>query len=548
MQSAATRRGTRLLSGILLWAACLVGEASAQEILYGLTDAGKLCLNGTVLDSLPTDFESGSDANGQQRWVELIVKGSDRYVLRRDGLLFKNGRKLYTLLYEPAAPAEWVSLAVDGASVYAIRQDGLLANNGKLAAQLPTLKDGVHILFRQVLASGGDVYCLRFDGSVFRNASTTPIYQFTGGNGLGGLGDGREVDTLWVSVALATDDGDLYALRSDGKVRRGVLPIPDGGSGIPTGEDVGKLPFVDTLPLDGDFYLDFEFGANGVWYALRASGQVYSELQKLDPVVTFPGTIADVDRVFLDLATSGDSFWAIRGDGKVYKDTGLDPIIDMPRDGYQRVAVSTEAPDLSRFKNHKPAVAAYQPTVLEGSSLLLPVIASDVDKESADLVVTPVDPLPPGAAWDADERMLTWDPVGPAGSYRFAVTVDDGSGKVATAKYKIKVIAQDAVPEKNRPPAPAKLKPVQALVDRELRLPIFATDADGDDVAIEARTDRYPFTAGATFDAETRTLIWTPSFDDIGKVPVEFQVSDGIATKKFKVSLNVVSSLIFSLF
>ena len=524
----------------------LAGEAEAQTdgvFIYGLTLKGKLTVNGTVLDSLSTKFDDDPFAMPEQRFGDLNVTGSRRRAFRRDGILYDNGKKILALPFL-ATQGEWVNIALQGDTVYAIRQDGSLSVNNAIVAILPTLKENALYPFSRVIFSGTDVYSLRADGEIYKNGNTTPTFDFKGGNGLSGRPDGLALETVWIRLLVSPADGDMYALRADGVVFKANLPPANATEA--KGALVAKLPF----PLaggfgPGDLYVDFDFAPDGKWHALRANGQVYNELMKLAPLVDYPGNGGDFASNFQDFAFFGADFWALRGDGHIFKNTSLTEVIDLPSTLYSRLAISADPPDLTKFKNSKPVVSTYGVTLLEGTPLSIPVIATDSDKRSEDLTVTAVDPLPPGSTYDPVTRTLTWDSPGPVGKYVFVVLIDDGVVRPKAFKYPIKVIALDPKPEKNKPPVVAKIKPAQALVGYEIVIPIIADDPDGDPLTISTDTSAYPFTSGATFDPVERVFRWTPAFEDVGKLKIKFFVSDGVKTKKLTLSISVVSPLIF---
>ena len=180
---------------------------------------------------------------------------------------------------------------------------------------------------------------------------------------------------------------------------------------------------------------------------------------------------------------------------------------------------------------------------LEGASLSIPVLLTDTDKVAADVTVTPV-AVPPGSSFNEETRTLVWENAGPAGKYLCLIRVFDGVNKPKVYKFPIKIIPVDSDPARNKPPIPSKLKKVQALVGIELRLPILAIDPDEDPLTITPVTAVYPFTAGASFDAETNTFTWTPTIDDVGTTKVRFRVSDGLKVKVLTVPIRVMSPLI----
>jgi hypothetical protein len=470
------------------------------------------------------------------------VEGSDRYALRYDGLIYKNGAKLYNLVYVTNPLIVWISMTVDQGTVYAIRQDGPIAVNGEITVTLPIKgAQDLNYAFTKIIRRGGTTYSLRWDGAVYQNGIQTPIFKFTAGKGTMGGDDGLAPDSRWIGLDIDPVTGDLFALRSDGHVYKGDLP-----SGDSKGVLVAELPFPATQPVSaGDLYYDFQFSTGGTWYTIRGTGAVFTDLNQVSPVVDYDGTAADSSETFYDLLTDGLDFWGMRGDGRVYRGTDTDEIIDLPKDFYSAIALSDLPPNLSNFKNQPPVMAVYQVSTVEGLEVSLPVIVTDSDLRSEEIGVDPVEPIPAGSNWDSTERLLDWVAPAPVGNYQFRVTADDGVNKPKTFTHKIKVVASDTDPVKNKKPLVSKIKKPQALVGYEMVLPIIAVDPDGDPVTITVDSGVYPFTAGATFDPATSLFTWTPAFDDIGKVSVQFLVSDGTQTVKLKVQMTVVSPLIF---
>ena len=81
---------------------------------------------------------------------------------------------------------------------------------------------------------------------------------------------------------------------------------------------------------------------------------------------------------------------------------------------------------------------------------------------------------------------------------------------------------------------------LQALVGYPIGVPILAIDRDVDPLVISVDTTAPPFSAGATFDAATKTLQWTPGVGNVGKVVARFTISDGVKQSKLSVVLKVV--------
>jgi hypothetical protein len=202
--------------------------------------------------------------------------------------------------------------------------------------------------------------------------------------------------------------------------------------------------------------------SDGSFVVLRGNGEVYNSASPLVPLVDFDGDdffVNNVNGLFLGFAVHHDEVWAIRYDGSVFRQSHQDTeLFDYAKKGYQRLVLSDEPPDISNIKNSKPVATSYKVTTYGGTTLRIPVVATDVDLAEDDLVVTvaKLDELPAGVTWTAGNRTLTFDQDLPLGSYKVTVLVDDGINKLAKAKYSVVVKAPDANPDKNKNPVPAK--------------------------------------------------------------------------------------------
>ncbi len=565
----------------LLLLACAGDVLHGQAFVYALNDRGRVAVNGTQLDKLPGKFDPDDpeDPNDEQIWVDLVVEGADRYGLRRDGRVFKNGKQLYALPFALFVNApEWIDLDVLLGTVVAIRSDGVLSQNGSTIGELPVQGLMGGFPFRAVMSLGIATYSLRSDGFLFVNDTLTPIGRFQGGPLFGTPGnpeDGESFDTQWFAMAIDPLTLELRGLRRDGVVfNLGPVAAPpdQGGTGFAPfrsdGEGVGLGNVEATLPFEGannQNYDGFGMSLDGTWYALRRDGWLFDENDVIDPVVNFQGgdDPEEFGDLYRDLAVLGTDVYALRNDGRVALSPQASPLFTNAKSGYTDIALSAAAPDLTSFKNQRPVPVIYNLRGVENVPLNVPVIVSDVDKEPEDIVVTAdLETVPPGATWNDELRVLSW-PVPVVGKYKFTVFVDDGSNKPRKANYKIRVLATDNNPDKNRKPLTSKIKKVQALVDRELALLIYATDRDfgedpeldpGDVPEITVDEDKFPFSAGATFTpggvvdgSASGVFRWTPAFEDIGKAKAIFFVSDGVAKpRKLGLSLKVVSSLLFA--
>ena len=527
--------------GLFLIAVALPSAAGTQEpFLYGLNLTGRLTVNGTTLENLPSDFDDDTNDEFWEAYQALAVDGADRWALRRNGALFKNGVRVKNLKWGGDFDDDWVGLAAGGGSSFALRRDGRIAVDDSIEANLPK----GDYFFHQILWRDGVTYSLRSNGNVYENGDDTPLIKFRGRRGVYGEKDGDEVDTVWIALVADPASDYLYALRSDGTVMRADPAfVPEPGEEN-FGVDVATLPFADAPLRRNDFYVDLAITDSGDWKVLRANGKVFDALHTRTELVNLPGNGGERDTLYTDIATLGEDFWSIRGDGRVYRNTDTEEILNLPADDYVELEIGTEPPDLSNIKNAKPVTAVYKTKTIVGTPLAIPVLATDTDKRSEDLIVELVE-APPGAVWDAETRTLSWDSPGPAGSYDFVVTVDDGVAKPVKVKHKLKLLEPDAKPEKNKPPLVSKVSKVQALIGAPLALPLVFDDPDGDELSVRIDTLTYPFNQGAVFDPSSSTFLWTPRLEDQGKVQIPFEVSDGTKTKTLKLKLEVVGALTF---
>ncbi|MCG3149113.1 MAG: hypothetical protein PCFJNLEI_02572 [Verrucomicrobiae bacterium] len=514
-------------------------RAGAQSAyLYSLNPSGNVSVNGNKINSLPGDFDPDTPTDDlDDAWRDLAVVGGNVYALRGNGYFVLNGEKQWTLPFDSRVPWYWTELIVADGTVYALRQDGKVAVNASIAAELP--RNDFFYTALQVVT--GATYALRSDGAVFKNNASTPLFTFQGGPGLNGSQDGRAVDTLWVALKVNPTGDYLYALRSDGQIFRGQLPAGDSA-----GQLVDGLPFPSQI-VDftfGDLYTDFEFDdVTGLWVALRANGKVYRDPAPLAETDDFPGSGSTDDNSFFDLAVYGGQYFVVRGDGQVYVEGNPNLLLQLGGRNYGRIELTPDAPVLAGQKNNAPAVVQYTLTTNAGGlPVTIPVIATDVETPTAELLITPVS-LPTGAVWNATEHVLTWTTPAEKGSATFSYIVDDGSGSAKTYSSKIKIKEPDLDPAKNKGPFVPKLKGAVALVGEEYRLFLPLGDPDNDPVSVTVDPLAYPFNAGAVYLPATSEFVWTPTNADLGKQTIEFTLADGLTTSTLKLKLEVKSPL-----
>lgn len=183
-------------------------------------------------------------------------------------------------------------------------------------------------------------------------------------------------------------------------------------------------------------------------------------------------------------------------------------------------------------------VAAQQ--VDENKPLTFVLAGSDPDKEDAGKLVISTVSVPEGASFDAATNTFTWTPTyDQSGSFTPGFRITDPPG--AFAELTVNVTVRNV----NRPPTIAAVEAQTGDENKELRITIpEAVDPDKEDVGKLVYTaENLP--RGATFDAATRVVAWTPTYDQSGNYPgVKVTVKDvaGLtASTTFAITINHVN-------
>ena len=153
-------------------------------------------------------------------------------------------------------------------------------------------------------------------------------------------------------------------------------------------------------------------------------------------------------------------------------------------------------------------------TVRHGKEVRFRVAASDPDGDA--LTCTAVD-LPAGAHFDAELQELSWTPTPDAiGSHRIKFRVSDGKASVVQAAL---IHVSDNRPPRLEGPGRTRVQSGEPVDQAFVR----GVDDDGDELTYEAV--RLP--PGATVDARTGRLQWTPADRQTGVHHLEVRASDG---------------------
>ena len=178
-------------------------------------------------------------------------------------------------------------------------------------------------------------------------------------------------------------------------------------------------------------------------------------------------------------------------------------------------------------------------TVDENKLLTFTVKFSDPDVEDKDNITLSAEFLPGGATFDPATAVFSWTPTyDQAGVFTVTFKADDGAGLNTTKEVQITVNNINRTPVWEGDLAGMSVDENAPL---SFTLPV-ATDPD------KENKDNLIFNAanlpqGASFDPATRTLSWTPNYDQSGEYNIDFTVSDGEfeLKKSLKITVNNVN-------
>ena len=525
---------------VLAAALALSGAVSAQSaFVYAFNQQGQVSANAYPLDNLPDSTSSTSN----EIWQSLFIHGADRWLIRGDGKVAENGKIVFSLSNDVL----WRGIVVDDTDAFFGMSKG-----GRVSGVNGIVVDygAGSFEFTDIRTDGTTVYVLKSNGAVFRVPEPDPIVKFDGppGEVSGSTADGQALDVLWERLAINPVDGKLWGLRHDGIIQSADIPVDPPATPNP-GVAEAALPYDngDGFVDPDQLYADFAFDADATWYALRADGRLFSVAAQGPPLVDLPGEPSDnADQTYESLLVKGGQTVALRSDGKVYRNVDTTAIVDLKNNSYVGLAFGVVLPDLTNVKNQPPVGSSMKVVAPEGADVELPVIATDRDLATADLVVDIVaDTLPAGATWDGPTRTISWPAAGPVGTYKVKVTVSDGIAKPVTAVQTITIKPLDANPAKNIKPSIAKVSKAIALVGLPFTLPVLAFDQDGDTLDVSLDDTGTPPPAGVAFDDVTWVLTWdNPNIAATGSVPFKFIADDGTAQAKRTLKVKVQSSLL----
>ena len=189
--------------------------------------------------------------------------------------------------------------------------------------------------------------------------------------------------------------------------------------------------------------------------------------------------------------------------------------------------------------NRPPTIEPIDPQVVdENKTLQFKVIGGDPDTEDTDKWTLSTSQLPEGAVFTAETATFSWTPTfDQSGNYTITITNTDEQGLSTTQEVQI------TVNHINRTPV---FNPITAqMIDENNQLNI--TIPAGEDPDVED-TQKLAYSVqnlpeGASFDPATRTLTWTPSYEQSGSYEIPVSLTDGefTVTQTLAVTVNHIN-------
>lgn len=177
-------------------------------------------------------------------------------------------------------------------------------------------------------------------------------------------------------------------------------------------------------------------------------------------------------------------------------------------------------------------------TVNENSMVTIPVEVSDPDNQDQDKLKISAGGLPAGATLNESAKSISWTPdYEQSGSYTVNLTVADPEGLNASTSFDI------TVNHINRAPLFTSVGNQSVDEDNNFSLTLAVNDPDKEDANdVSVTLENLP--EGATFEAQSKTLSWTPTYYQKGSYTVKAVAKDpaGMSTEtSFTITVNNVN-------
>jgi hypothetical protein len=160
-------------------------------------------------------------------------------------------------------------------------------------------------------------------------------------------------------------------------------------------------------------------------------------------------------------------------------------------------------------------------SVEEGKTITVTIAGGELDKEDQDKISFQIENLPEGATFDPATKTVSWTPTyEQSGAYSTVKVIMVAGSLSDTTTLVINVN------HVNRPPVLDAISDQTAAENQTLTFTISGSDPDAEDEG-ELKYTAENLPSGAMFNPETRTFIWTPSFEQSGQYSeVSFTITD----------------------
>jgi hypothetical protein len=174
--------------------------------------------------------------------------------------------------------------------------------------------------------------------------------------------------------------------------------------------------------------------------------------------------------------------------------------------------------------NHVNRTPVFNPLTAQSvaeNTLLSYIIpnGSDPDKEDANILEYTALNLPEGALFDQSTMTLTWTPTfEQSGEYTSTITLADG-------EFTVEQPLPMTVIHVNRPPEMQIVKPQNIDENKQLQFSVISSDPDKEDAGKTIlMSSELP--QGATFDSQSGSFSWKPTYEQSGEYSVTFKIED----------------------
>ena len=198
--------------------------------------------------------------------------------------------------------------------------------------------------------------------------------------------------------------------------------------------------------------------------------------------------------------------------------------LNTPKDKYYVTGSSVLVGSSAMKRDYRPL------TTQVGEPLRFTISATDPDN---DPLIYSASNLPPGATFDPQTRTFSWTPGYDQADIYPNIHFEVSDGELTDSEdITITVINVD------RPPALDFVGDKLVNEEELIEFTINASDPDNEPLTYAASN----LPPGATFDPQTRTFSWTPSFGQRGSYPsIHFEVSDGELTDFEDITITVTT-------